>query len=269
MPAMAVSLHAKVAIVTGAGSGIGRASALHFARAGARVVVGDIDEEALERLVSEAGAKHEGLLACVADVTRPESNHALVRAATERFGGCDVFFANAGGATATPLEQLPEHDYHALIALNLDSVWHGFRAALPAFRARRGGSFVATASGAAHGAVPGLAAYGAAKAGLIALVRSIAQEHGAEGIRANALSPGPVESPALLAYLEGLPGGRRAYEAGLPLRRLGRAEEVARVAAFLASDEASYVSGACLPVDGGIHGALWQPSSAPETAGPD
>ena len=251
-------LDGKVAVVTGAASGIGHASLLRFLREGARVVANDIRTAELEEAVAAAQAEGE-VVAKGGDVTQAETNAALVETACERFGQLDVFFANAGGAPGRETLGTPYEVFRDELALNLDAFWLGAQAALPRMIQRGSGVLLATVSSAGLGAVPGLAPYGAAKAGAIALVRSLAAEYGPQGIRANAISPGPMEAEGLLAYLEAMPGGRTAFEAQLPLRRIGLPEEVAATAVFLASDDAAYVSGVCLPVDGAISARLWQP----------
>ncbi len=251
-------LEGKVAVITGAASGIGRASLFRFLDEGARVVAGDIRGAELEETLSEAASHGEAAIV-IGDVTEPETNERLVATACERFGRLDTFFANAGGVLPRETASTTYEMFRADLALNLDAFWLGAQAALPVMTAQAGGVLLATASGAGQGAVPGLASYGAAKAGGIALIRSLATEYGPRGIRANSISPGPIEAEGSLGYFESLPGGRAAYEAQLPLRRMGLPEEIASVAAFLASDDAAYVSGICLPVDGAISARLWQP----------
>ena len=255
---MAGRLEGKVAVITGAAAGIGRATVLRFLREGARVVANDVRAAELEAGVAEAREVGD-VIALPGDVTEPATGEALVAKACEAFGRIDTFFANAGGAAARETLGTPFEAYRHDLALNLDAFWLGAQAALPVMLEQGSGLLLATASGAGLGAVPGLAPYGAAKAGAIALVRSLAAEYGPHGIRANAISPGPMEAEGLLAYVESQPGGRRAFEAQLPMRRLGLPEEIASAAVFLASDDAAYVSGICLPVDGAISARLWQP----------
>lgn len=253
-------LAGRVALVTGAGAGIGRASALRLAAAGVSVLVNDIDAAAAEAVAEQARAAGGNAHAVAADVTRAEAAEALVASACERFGGLSILHANAGGAIPEPtLDASPER-YREIMALNLDAVWHGAQAALRVMLPAGGGAIVVTASGAGLGAVPGLAAYGAAKAGLLQLVRSLAVEYGARGIRVNAVVPGPIETAALLSWFETQPQGAAGFAAQVPQGRLGRAEEIAEVVAFLASDAASFVNGAALPVDGGVHAKLASPS---------
>ena len=144
-----------------------------------------------------------------------------------------------------------------------EPVFYGVHAALPLMLNQGSGVILATTSGAGINAVPGLMAYGAAKAGIISLVRNVAVEFGASGIRANAISPGAMDTPPLRQYIETLPGGAEGYVGEMPSGRLGTPEEIAKAAVFLASDEASYINGVCLPVDGGTTSLLAQPSGRP------
>ena len=260
MGSMAGRLEGKVAVVTGAGSGIGRASALRFAAEGAAVVVNDLDPEAARLVVSEIERAGGRARPAPGDVTRPATAEDLADQAVAAFGKLDVFYNNAGGAMPTPIEATDHARWRRDLDLNLDSVWYGTRAALRIMVPQRRGCILATSSGAGLGAVYGLSAYGAAKAAVINLMRSVALEYGAVGIRANAICPGTTETPQLRAWLDTQPG-RDRFASGIPLRRLGLPEEIATAALFLASDEASYVTGAALVVDGGISSSAAVPSS--------
>lgn len=260
---MSKSLQDRVVIVTGAGSGIGRASALAFARAGAVVVASDVNEDTAAEtaaMVERAGGRAVPNRTDVCDAGQVGD---LVGAAVKQFGRLDVFFANAGGQTPKPTLETTPDDFRRTVELNLHSVYYAAYAALPVMLERRRGVILATTSGAGLNAVPGLIAYGAAKAGIISLVRNIAVEFGARGIRANAIAPGAMDTPPLRSYIGSLPGGADGYIGEMPSGRLGTPEEIAQVAVFLASDEASYVNGTCLPVDGGTSALLAQPSGRP------
>lgn len=252
-------LEGRSAIVTAAGSGIGRATALAFSREGARLVLNDLNETTLAEthaLLREQGGE---AIAIAGDATTRALNESLVAAAVEHHGGLDCIDLVAGGAMPKPTLETTDQEYRRIIALNLDSAWMGAQAALPVMQEQRRGCVIGTTSGAGIGSVMGLAAYGAAKAGVISLMRSIAHEFGSAGIRANTISPGPMATPGLLSVLNQLPTGVEGFESQIPLGRLGTAEEIADTAVFLASDDARYVSGALLPVDGAIHSTLSSP----------
>ncbi|MEM9464728.1 MAG: SDR family oxidoreductase [Actinomycetota bacterium] len=240
----------RVIVVTGAGAGIGRACVERFLAEGANVVAADRDGAALETLASD------DVETMTVDVTDPSTAARLVERAVDRFGRLDVMFANAGGAFPTPFEDSDGDYYRQTLALNLDAPWQAAQAAIPVFLDQRGGVFLATSSGGGINAVRGLTAYGAAKAGVQSLVKGLALEYGAHGIRANAIAPGPIESPGILAWLATRPGGVDEHVKDHPMRRMGTPEEIAAAAAFLASDDASYINGVTLPVDGGKQATL-------------
>jgi 3-oxoacyl-[acyl-carrier protein] reductase len=224
-------------------------------------MVCDIHQANARIAVDEIVARGGNAIVHHADVTRVESVQKMVQAAVTRFGRLDILVSNAGGATPTPLENISPDEYHRLIALNLDSVYYGVHAALPVMLAQGGGVFLSIASGAGLGAVTDLAIYGAAKAGMINLMRSVAVDYGSRGIRANTIAPGPMDTPGLRAWLDTTPVGAAGYAAQVPVGRLGTAEGIAAAAAFLVSDDAAYVSGVVLPVDGAIHARLASPNS--------
>lgn len=258
---MAGILQGKIALITGAGNGIGRASALRFAGEGAHVVATDIDGAAAaatrDAIVDAGGAADSAEV----DVTRAQDvREAVERVAAER-GRLDILFNNAGGQQPRPTQEIGPDEFDAIVQLNLGSMYYGIHAALPIMLAQGGGAIVSTTSGAGLGAVPGLTAYGAAKAGMISLTRSIAVEFGSAGIRANVISPGAMDTAGLNRWLATLPGGKERYAGQVPSGRLGLAEEIASVAAFLASDDASYVNGAMVPVDGGTSAKLAIPQT--------
>lgn len=254
-------LDGKIAIITGAGSGIGRASALRFARDGATVVAYDIGEGTARQTAEIVEAAGGRALAVAGDVTSPTAMADLVATAIDRFGRLDILYNNAGGQTPKPTCEVSPEEFADIVELNLHSMFYGVAAALPVMLEQQSGVILSTTSGAGIGAVPGLAAYGAAKAGMISLTRSLAVEYGPRGIRANVISPGSIEAPGLLNWLDTLPGGADAYAAQIPSGRLGVPEDIAAVAAFLASDHAAYVNGALVPVDGAVHARLAIPSS--------
>lgn len=252
-------LAGKIALITGAGSGIGKASALRFAAEGAEVFVNDLNAAAADAVVTQIRASGGRAEPCPADVTDAAAVQAMVDRIVAARGRIDILFNNAGGDQPAPTLELGLERYRAVIALNLDAVFFGTRAVLTPMIRQGGGVILSTSSGAGLNAVDGLTAYGAAKAGVASLMRSIAVEHGRHGIRANTISPGPMDTPALRTFLDTQPGGAAGYAAQVPVGRLGTAEDIAAAAAFLASDDAAFISGAVLPVDGAIHARLAAP----------
>lgn len=249
----------KSVVITGAGSGIGAASARAFAAVGAGVIVNDIRPESAAAVVSEIRDTGGDATVCAGDIADPAQVDALVAMAVSSYGRLDVMFNNAGGAFPTPMLDIDHAEYRRLMALNFDAVYYGTMAALRVMLPAGGGCILATTSGAGLGAVPGLAVYGSAKAAVISLMRSVAVEYGQQGIRANAISPGAMDTPGLRAWLETRPGGVKAYNDAQPSGRLGRPEEIADAAVFLASERASFINGAVVPVDGAVHALLATP----------
>jgi NAD(P)-dependent dehydrogenase (short-subunit alcohol dehydrogenase family) len=241
-------IEGKVAIVTGASDGIGKAAAKLFAQQGAAVVLVARRAVELEQVADSIRAQGGRALAIAGDVTRPATHDAAVAASFEQFGGLDIAFNNAGHVGAMlPVDQLSAEQWSEVMAVNLTAAFLGARAQIAAMLPRGGGTLVFTGSfvGCSVG-LPGMAAYGAAKAGLLGLVKGITADHGAKGIRANALLPGGTAT--------GMAGDQdqRAWAAGLhALKRIAEPEEIARAALFLASDMASFVAGSALWADGG------------------
>ena len=258
---MTARLAGKVVIITGAATGIGRAAAELFADEGARLVVADYAEEAGRATVAaiEAGGGEAAFVAV--DVSDEPQVAAMVEFAVSTYGGLDVLYNNAGifpaddgGATETSVST-----WDRVMDVNLKGVWLGCKHGIPAMIATGGGSIVNVASFVAHmGAATPQIAYTASKGGVLSLTREVAVEHARSGIRANALCPGPVETP-LLAELMSDPDRRARRLVHIPMGRLGRAEELAKAALFLASDDSSFMTGASLLVDGGITAAYTTP----------
>jgi len=254
-------LEGKVALITGAGSGMGRSAAELFAGEGARVVVTDVVDDAGNAAVAAVRAAGGEATFVHADVSRAADCEAMVRCATDTYGGLHVLYNNAGIFPADDggVLDTPESTWEKVMEINLKGVWLGCRAGIPAMIASGGGSIVNVASFVALvGAATAQIAYTSSKGGVLAMTREIAVEYARQGIRANALCPGPIETP-LLEELLSDPARRARRMVHIPMGRLGRAEELARAALFLASDDASFMTGASLVVDGGITAAYVTP----------
>ncbi|TAM56419.1 glucose 1-dehydrogenase [bacterium] len=240
------------AVVTGAASGIGRAIAQRFAAEGARVVVGDVDLAAAQSVARELGGE---CFAQRVDVTRATEVEALVGAAVTRWGGLDVMVNNAGVGVAATVCDTAESDWERVIAVNLSGTFYGVKYAVAAMRACGGGSIINTASIAGLVGVPDRAAYCASKGGVVALTRAAAIDHVHEGIRINCIAPGTVDTPWIGRITAGYADpaqARQTMEARQPHGRFVTPEEIAAMAAYLASSESASVVGAAMIVDGGL-----------------
>lgn len=248
------ALAGKVALITGGASGQGRAAAVLFAEHGARVALADIDEKGARETAATIERAGGEALAIRADVSRRADCDAMVAATVERFGRLDVLYNNAAVQMSGRLVDCTEAQWRQTIATNLSAIFWACRAAVPHLRACGGGSIINTASVLALIGSEGYAAYGAAKAGLVALTRQLATEL-APAIRANVIAPGSIDTPRFRKVAEAMPDPE-AFLSGLrrnlPLARLGTADEIAHVALFLASDASAYTSGAVVPCDGGL-----------------
>jgi len=254
-------LDGKVALITGAGNGMGRVASVLFAQEGARIVVADWSEAGGAETVAAVEAAGGEAAFVKVDVARAEQVEAMVAVAMDRFGSLDVLYNNAGIFPADDggVTETPEPTWDRVMEVNLKGVWLGCKYGVPAMLASGGGSIVNVASFVAlMGAATAQIAYTASKGGVLAMTREIAVEYGRQGIRANSLCPGPIATP-MLEELMSDPDRRARRLVHIPMGRLGRAEELAKAALFLASDESSFMTGAQLVVDGGITAAYVTP----------
>lgn len=247
-------LDGRVALITGAGSGQGRAAALLFAAHGARVVVADFHDEGARATIDLLEAQGGEGIAVHADVSRPRDVEAMVGAAIDAYRRLDVLYNNAAKQMSGRLLDCTEEQWDLTIATNLSAIFYGCRAAIPHMLAGEGGSIINTASVMGYIGAPGFAAYGPSKAGVVTLTRQVAVEYG-PAIRANIVAPGGIETPRFRKVHADEPD-YDAFVARLtahnPMRRLGQPDDVARIALFLASDASAYISGAVIPADGGL-----------------
>jgi NAD(P)-dependent dehydrogenase (short-subunit alcohol dehydrogenase family) len=243
-------------VLTGASAGIGRACALRFAREGARLVLGDVDEAAGEALAGEIAARGGEAAFARADAASREDSERLVDLCVARHGGVDVLFCNAGVNLPKLLPDSTDDDIARLFAVNVYGPMYAARRAIPVMLAQpRGGCVLFTASKTGLVAQTDSPAYCATKGAVVMLAKALALDYATRGIRVNALCPGIIDTPMLRRFADAMPDPDAAwsrYSAAQPMGRLGTAEECADAALWLASDEASFVTGVALPVDGGF-----------------
>jgi meso-butanediol dehydrogenase/(S,S)-butanediol dehydrogenase/diacetyl reductase len=250
---MAMRFERQVAVVTAGGAGIGAATAERFAGEGAAVVVADLSGTRAERIAAGIASAGGRAVAIKMDASDPEAVQRTVQLAIDAFGRLDVMFNNAGLADPAPLDEISLERWNRVIAVTLTSAFLGMKHCLPVMRAQGRGVIVNTASISGVAGDYGLSSYNAAKAGVINLTRSAALENARHNIRVNCVCPGAIDTRAIQ-----LLGGdraealRRQHAAAHPIGRVGEADEVARAVLFLASDDASFITGAAIAVDGGL-----------------
>ena len=248
-----VRLKGKIAIVTGAGSGFGEAIARRFAGEGAAVVVADIDATSAARVADAIAAAGGKASAFRADVSASAEVAAMIAHAAERFGGLDILVNNAGMPQRNgPMLEVDERTFDRIFAVNVKSLYLAAIHGVPALERRGGGVIINTASTAGHRPRPGLVWYNGSKGAVISLTKAMAIELAPRHIRVNALCPVAGDTPMLAAFMGGdTPENRARFTASVPLGRLARPDDIANAALYLASDEAEFITGVALEVDGG------------------
>jgi NAD(P)-dependent dehydrogenase (short-subunit alcohol dehydrogenase family) len=248
-------LKGKVAIITGAGAGIGRASTLLFAREGAMVAAVDVDERGIQTLVHEVDAGGEKAVAVRADVSKSDEAQRVVQNVFNRFGQVDILFNNVGIVPHGKIHALSESEWDRTMTINVKSMYLLCHEVVPIFLRQGGGVILNTSSATALRSVPDRVAYSASKGAVLALTRSMAIDYVRDNIRVNCLCPGTVDTPSFRRRMASFPDpdeALRQFVARQPMGRLGTAEEVAQAALYLVSDEAKFVTGVAFPIDGGM-----------------
>jgi NAD(P)-dependent dehydrogenase (short-subunit alcohol dehydrogenase family) len=254
-------LDGKIAVITGAAGGIGRATAQRFAAEGASVVAADVTDDANAETVALITAAGGTAFAVHADVSKASDAEAMIAAAVDRFGGLDVLFNNAGIMLSSDDDAMStdEATIDTTLAVNVKGVLFGCKYGIPAMLASGGGSIINTASFVASvGAATAQIAYTASKGAVLSLTRELAVIHARQGIRVNSLSPGPLRTELLMKFLD-TEEKRQRRLVHVPMGRFGEADEMANAALFLASDESSYMTGSNLLIDGGLTAAYVTP----------
>jgi NAD(P)-dependent dehydrogenase (short-subunit alcohol dehydrogenase family) len=251
---MAGILDGKTALVTGGGSGIGRAASLAYAREGARVVVADVNVEGGEETVQQIKEAGGDAILVHADVSKPDDTQAMVERAVEAFGRLDCAFNNAGisgGRDRRLTADYLEEDWDRVIAINLKGVWLCMKAEIPQMLKQGSGAIVNTASIAGLVGLRGTIAYVAAKHGVTGLTKAAALEYASQGLRVNAVCPGYIRTPLVQPIFDAVDGFEDEVAARHPVGRLGEPAEISEAVLWLSSDAASFVTGHNMPVDGG------------------
>ncbi len=246
-----MQLENKIAIVTGAGSGIGEASAKRFAAEGAAVVVADLRGAKAQAVATDINDAGGHAIFREVDVSKAEDVAALVDACVAQYGGLDVLFSNAGTLRPGTAVELAVEDWDLVMGVNVRSVFLGAKYAVPHIIERGGGSIINTASISGLHGDGGAVVYAASKAAVINLTRALSTDHAPDGVRVNAICPGTIETPPVKRMMEN-PANLDLNIRAHALRRLGQPEEIANAALWLASDESSFVSGEAIVVDGGL-----------------
>jgi meso-butanediol dehydrogenase/(S,S)-butanediol dehydrogenase/diacetyl reductase len=250
-----MQLEDKTAIVTGAGSGIGRAIATLFAEEGASVVVADWNRETGSQTVEAIRARGLRALFCASDVSRADDCRHMVEAALKEFGRLDALVNNAAVQVMAKLTDTTEEQWDTVLDVNLKGMFLGCKYAIPAMLETGGGSIVNISSALGLVGDPDLVAYGASKGGIISLTKAAAMGYGPQGIRVNCVCPGDTNTPMVQEFLDGQPdpaGFRREMVKNFALRRIAEPVEIARLALFLASDASSFMTGSVVVIDGGL-----------------
>ena len=250
-----MQLKGKLAVISGAATGIGRATALLFAQEGAQVVIADVNEEDSQKTVDDINNENGSAWFVRTDVSRAEEMEALMKSAAERMGGIDVIFNNAGAQRSGAVTDFDESEWDLLMSINPKSCFLGAKYGVPYLRERGGGSIVNMASIAGLKGGPGMTAYSASKGAVVAFTKALAAELAADNIRVNCVCPGWIDTPFNRPAIEFM-GGRASQEEmvqqTVPLQRQGTPEEIAPGILYLASEASSYVTGKELIIDGGL-----------------
>jgi len=248
-------LEGKVAIITGAAAGIGRASASLFAREGAQIVAVDLDDIGIQTLIQELTAAGGEAISMRADVSKTDDVQLVVRSASERFGRVDILFNNVGIVPRGKIHEMSEADWDRTMTINVKSMYLLCHEVIPVFLKQGGGVILNTSSATALRSVPDRVAYSTSKGAVLALTRSMAVDYVRDNIRVNCLCPGTVDTPSFRQRMAAFPDPEEAlrqFVARQPMGRLGTADEVAQAALYLVSDDAQFVTGVAFSVDGGM-----------------